>query len=179
MPAPIKRNLIDALYDIPNRIFSRWASEIDCDIDALIEEFMSDQEGLTQTEANKEIRKIRSALQKLSINLLLNLYYTVARNATTLATIGNLSRSDYIMNTNRVLERIMFYEQVDDWMSFKKEVESLFSQTNSTMVQNMLLSMVYHLMVWSPTLPTDQMHHLIDRFKFKKNFAGILSSRGN
>ena len=107
-------------------------------------------------------------------NLLLNLYYTVARNSATPATISNLTRPDYATNTNSLLERMMLFEEVDDWYSFKNEAEKLFAKSDSSMVRNMILAMVYHILVWSPSLPVDQRHHLMDWFKFKKDSKNIL-----
>ena len=173
MLGPVKRRLITALYDMPNRIFHHWASDIDEHLESLIEEFMQKESGLTETAKQEETRKIKNALQKLSTNLLLDLYYTVARNSATPATISNLTRSDYATNTNNLLERMMFFEEVDDWNSFKNEAEKLFAKSDSSMVRNMILAMVYHIIVWSPSLPFDQRHHLMDRFKFRKDSKNI------
>lgn len=173
MLGPVKRRLITALYDMPNRIFHHWASDIDEHLESLIEEFMQKESGLTETAKQEETRKIKNALQKLSTNLLLDLYYTVARNSATPATISNLTRSDYATNTNNLLERMMFFEEVDDWNSFKNEAEKLFAKSDSSMIRNMILAMVYHIIVWSPSLPFDQRHHLMDRFKFRKDSKNI------
>lgn len=170
----VKRKLIAALYDMPNRIFYHWASDIDEHLEGLMDEFMQDKSNLTDTAKQEERHKIKSALQRLSTNLLLNLYYTVARNSATPTTISNLTRPDYATNTNNLLERMMFFEEVDDWHSFKKEAEKLFAKSDSSMVRNMILAMVYHLLVWSPSLPVDQRHHLMDCFKFKKDSKNIL-----
>lgn len=32
----------------------------------------------------------------------------------------------------------------------------------------------HHILVWSPSLPVDQRHHLMDWFKFKKDSKNIL-----
>ena len=174
MLGSVKRRLITALYDMPNRIFYHWASDIDEHLEDLIEEFMQEESGLTDTAKQEETRKIKIALQKLSTNLLLNLYYTVARNSATQATISNLTRSDYIVNTNNLLEQMMFLEEVDDWNFFKNEAEKLFEKSDSSMVHNMILAMVYHILVWSPSLPFDQRHHLMDKFKFRKDAKNVL-----
>lgn len=174
MLGSVKRRLITALYEMPNRIFYHWASDIDEHLESLIDEFMQEESGLTETAKQEEKHKIKSALQRLSTNLLLNLYYTVARNSATPATISNLTRPDYATNTNSLLERMMLFEEVDDWHSFKNEAEKLFAKSNSPMVRNMILAMVYHILVWSSSLPVDQRHHLMDYFKFKKDSKNIL-----
>ena len=69
---------------------------------------------------------------------------------------------------------MMLFEEVDDWYSFKNEAEKLFAKSNSPMVRNMILAMVYHILVWSSSLPVDQRHHLMDCFKFKKDSKNIL-----
>lgn len=177
MPGDIKRELIKALYEMPNKIFYQWGSTVDKTLEDLIEEFSEKQYEDTQIPITEDdVKKIKGAMQKLSTNLLLNLYYSVSREAATIATIHNISRLDDNPNVNQRLERLMFYEEVDDWATFIKEAEDLYKETRSTMVRNMIKSMVYHILVWSPTLPTSQGHHLMDKFKFKKSSKLYLPS---
>ena len=169
MLGDIKRELIMALYTMPNKIFYQWGSVVDDTIHDMIKEFSEQRikEG-QEPVSEDDVRKIRGAMQKMSTNLLLNLYYSVARHSATLATIHNICRLDGERNSNQRLEQLMFYEEVDDWATFIKEAEALYNETKIPMVKNMVKSMVYHILVWSPTLPSQKRHHLMDTFKFKK-----------
>lgn len=170
MPGSIKRELILALYTMPNKIFFQWGSAVDETIEDMIKAFSEQQfeEGRGYVSED-DVRKIRSAMQKMSTGLLLNLYYSVARHSATLATIHNICRLDGDRNSNQRLEQLMFYEEVDDWSTFIKEAEALYKETKNPMVKNMVKLMVYHILVWSPTLPLQKRHHLMDTFRFKKD----------
>ena len=179
MRAPVKRKLIETLYDMPNRIFNHWATGVDEQYDSIVKEFVEEFEPLNESERQEGERKIKGMLQKLSANLLLNLYYTVARTAVTPTTIINLTRDDYASNTNRCLERMMLLEEADDWASFTKEAEAMYENSGSIMVRNMIQAMVYHMLVWSPSLPVSKRHHLMDKFKFNKSAKHILFQSKN
>lgn len=170
MPGDIKRELVMALYTMPNKIFYQWGSTVDETMDDMIKDFSEQQAEKGQEHISEDdVRRIHSAMQKMSTNLLLNLYYSVARHSATLATIRNICRLDGDRNSNQRLEQLMFYEEVDDWATFIKEAEDLYKETKIPMVKNMVNSMVYHILVWSPTLPPQKRHHLMDTFKFKKD----------
>lgn len=174
MPAETKRELISALYSMPNQMFYKWASEIDQTVDEIIRDFQN-PENLPESCQKEDIVKIRAALQKVSINLLLNLYYAVSLNGVATSTIENLSRDRHIVNINHELERLMFWECADNWDDFIVRAEKLYNQTKSNMVKTMIGAMVYHLLVWSPTLPADRRDHLIDTFKFASKRKAILA----
>lgn len=63
----------------------------------------------------------------------------------------------------------MFYEEVDDCTTFIREAENLYQNTDSSMVKRMVKTMVWHIITWSPSLPSQDRHHLMDAFKLKKN----------
>lgn len=179
MRAPVKRKLIETLYDMPNRIFNHWATGVDEQYDSIVKEFVEEFEPLNESERQEGERKIKGMLQKLSANLLLNLYYTVARTAVTPTTIMNLTRDDYATNTNRCLERMMLWEEADEWASFTKEAEAMYEKCSSIMVKNMIQAMVYHMLIWSTSLPVSKRHHLMDKFKFNKSVKHILFQSKN
>ena len=179
MTGDVKRDLITTLYAMPKKVFYQWASFIDSDLRSIIDEEMKKGEFL-KNDRDESLKRARNLVQRVSINFLLSLYYTVACNAAEPSTMANLTKDAYVGDDiSNKLERIMFYEEVDDWSSFICEVEKLKNSVKNPMVQHMLCSMVQHLLIWSPKLPYDQRDHLIDVFKFeKKNVKSIsLSSR--
>lgn len=147
MPGDIKRELIMALYTMPNKIFYQWGSAVDENIDDMIKTFSEQrvEEGLGNVSED-DVRKIRGAMQKMSTNLLLNLYYSVARHSATQSTIRNICRLNGDRNSNQRLEQLMFYEEVDDWATFIKEAENLYKETKIPMVKNMVkaIQSTYH-----------------------------------
>lgn len=80
MPAEIKRNLISLLYEMPNRIFFKWADNVNQIVEELVDEFSEQRESDTNKPTAASTRKIKGMLQHLSVNLLLNLYYASAED---------------------------------------------------------------------------------------------------
>lgn len=179
MTGEVKRDLITALYSMPQKVFYQWASFIDNDLNSIIDEEMERGE-LLKSERDESIKKARNLVQRISINFLLSLYYTVACNAAEPSTMANLTKDAYVGDDiSKKLERIMFYEEVDDWSSFIREVEEIKDSVKNPMVQHMICAMVQHMLIWSPKLPYGQRDHLIDIFKFeKKNIKSISLSTG-
>ena len=168
MTGEVKRDLITALYAMPKQIFYQWAAFIDDDLKEIVDEELERSE-ILKSERDEALKKARNMAQRVSINFLLDLYYTVACNAAEPSTMANLTKEIYVgEDVSNKLQRIMFYEEVDDWASVIKAAEDLYAETPKPMVHNMISLMVQHLLIWSPKLPYDQRDHLIDTFKFEK-----------
>lgn len=174
MPGTIKRELIIALYNMPNQIFNKWATEVDNELLDIVDEFQKIQEPTSTSEARESIQKTLSAIQRISENLLLNLYYTVAKQSATPSTIENITNPRYVSNTNHRLERMMFYEQVDRWNDFINEAEELYKKTNDGMTKDLIKGMVYHMLIWSPSLPAPKRQYMIDKFGLASKRKEIL-----
>lgn len=173
MPAKTKKELITAIYRMPNQIFHKWAKQIDVILEELVEEFWED-DAMSGINKEEERVKILSAMQRISVNLLLNLYYSVALNSATSATIENLRRDEYIISTNSRLQRLMFLEYTDQYKEFIAEAEAMDRNAENGITKNMVRSMVYHLLLWSPSLPQDRQQHLIDKYKLGNKKTAIL-----
>lgn len=169
MPAATKHKLISLLYEMPNKLFFKWADNVNQIIEELVDEFSEQRESDTNKPTAASTRKIKGMLQHLSVNLLLNLYYAIACDAITQGTIRNVTKDEYGTTTNHILERLMFYEEVDDWATFIREAESIYHNTDSSMVKRIVKTMVWHIITWSPSLPSKNRHHLMDTFQLKKN----------
>lgn len=174
MQAPIKRELITALYDMPNQIFNKWSVEIDNNLENIIYEFQKMQESESSSDTKEVRQKTLAAIQNSSINLLLNLYYTVAKQCAMPSTIENLASERYVNNTNNRLERMMFFEQVDKWNDFMTEAEELYVDAKSGMIKNMIAGMVYHILIWSPSLPAAKRQYMIDKYSLSSKRKNIL-----
>lgn len=176
MKAPLKKELIKTVYGMPNQIFYKFASDIDENIDDWVNEFM-EEEKITGQNLLEEKRKVHAAIRRISINVLLNLYYCVAVNLASPTTIVAISKDEYIENTNHELERLMFLEHADSCGEFIKKTDKLYGETKCGMVKNMITAMISHMLVWSPTLSKKKRNHLIDKYGFTDMRKSMLLDR--
>lgn len=183
LPGPAKKDYVSAMYQLPNKIFYQWSESIDNSIDHLVEEIVAWQES-TGFEGKKFSREdILRFFQEVSLNMLLNLYNVVSSHGANDNTVDYLAQQDYIPSSlNYRIERLMFWEKVDDFQAVIKEAENLCEDHDNGMAKNMTLTILWHMLVHSDKIidrerrripsryfpPRAQTKILMDRQKSKK-----------
>lgn len=178
MPAATKRDLISVLYSMPDKIFYQWGKEIDLNWDQFIGEFIDEVGHKGERKGHIKREKVEKAIHQISTVFLINLYYSIAGICATSSTIDNIANDDYVTNTNQRIERMMFYEQADNWALFFKEATALYDETKSGMAKNLITLMVCHVLTWSPTLPRTERERAIEKFKLSHERTKILLRKG-
>lgn len=183
LPGPAKKDYVSAIYKLPNKIFSQWAESIDNSLDHLVEEVIAWQE-----EPNFEGKKLSREdilrfFQEVSLNMLLDLYYLASSHGANDNTVDYLAQQDFISSSlNYRIERLMFWEKVDDYQAVIKEAEDLCKVQDDGMAKNMILAILRHMLVHSDKItdrerrrisskyfsPHAQTRILIDRQKSQK-----------
>ena len=150
LPGPVKKDYVSAMYQLPNKIFSQWAESIDNSLDYLVEEVIAWQEE-PDFEGKKLSREdILRFFQEVSLNMLLNLYYVASSHGANDNTVDYLAQQNYISpSLNYRIERLMFWEKVDDYQAVIKEAEELCSLQGDGMAKNMTLAILRHMLVHS------------------------------
>lgn len=166
----IKLKLIRSLYDLPNKIFYVWGTAMDEYIADFPNELQRQDPSMKKEDALEEARIIRIFMQNISLHLLLDLYFTIARKAAVPGTIVNLIEqgNGNPDDSNRVIQRLMFFEQVDKCSDFISTAIKWYKSTNSPFARNALRIMVQHILTWSSNLTAPQRHQLMDVFRFEK-----------
>lgn len=148
LPAKEKREYVLAIYQVPNKIFNQWASAIDNSIDQLIDEIIS-----WQSEPDFKGKKlarddIKYFFQDISLSMLLNLYFIASTYGANDRTVDYLSQQDYIVTslTYRI-ERLMFFEKVDDYQSLIDEAESICKKETKGIARNLVLPILHRMVV--------------------------------
>lgn len=121
-----KQNLIQALYRIPNKVFYAWAISVENSKDNLISFIMSMSENdLTPQKFSK--RKAELFLQRNAIELLVELYRTVANNAYRENTFEYLCDDDWFhaAKNTYAIERLTFLGSSKKIRMFIKYAELL------------------------------------------------------
>ena len=153
-PAKDKKAYAVALYEIPNKIFNRWASYIDDNIDEQVDSLLEWQESDEFTGKKRTTEQYRRFFQEVSINMLLNLYYTVAVYGVNNNTAGYLvSQECAEKDINYQIEKILCLEKVDDIIPALKMLEKIYKATEDTMIKKMLNIILSHMYINSNKLP--------------------------
>ena len=178
LPGPVKKDYVSAMYQLPNKIFSQWAESIDNSLDYLVEEVIAWQEE-PDFEGKKLSREdILRFFQKVSLNMLLNLYYVASSHGANDNTVDYLAQQNYISpSLNYRIERLMFWEKVDDYQAVIKEAEELCSLQGDGMAKNMTLAILRHMLVHSDKIIDRERRRISSKYFSPRTQAKILMDR--
>jgi len=170
--------LVFAMYQMPNKIFNKWAETIDSSIAELIEEIMKWQEDSDYKGKKYSREEILKFFQETSLGVLLNLYFLVTSYGANYSTVDYLSQQDYIENSlNYRIERMMFLEKIDDYQAVIKEAEQIYDEFDDGMIRNMVLVILRHLMVYSDKILDKERRRVINKYFSTKDQTRILLDR--
>lgn len=178
LPAAAKKDYVLAMYQAPNKIFNQWAESVDNSLDHLIEDIVEWQE--TPEFDGKKFSKedILRFFQEVSLNLLLNLYFTVSSYGANDSTVDYLAQQSYITSSlNYQIERLMFYEKVDDYQAVIKNAETLYIKLDDGMAKNMVLSILRHIVVHSDRILDRERRRITSKYFVPQAQAKILMDR--
>ena len=175
LPGPVKKDYVSAMYQLPNKIFSQWAESIDNSLDYLVEEVIAWQEE-PDFEGKKLSREdILRFFQEVSLNMLLNLYYVASSHGANDNTVDYLAQQNYISpSLNYRIERLMFWEKVDDYQAVIKEAEELCSLQGDGMAKNMTLAILRHMLVHSDKIIDRERRRISSKYFSPRTQAKIL-----
>ena len=178
LPGPVKKDYVSAMYQLPNKIFSQWAESIDNSLDYLVEEVIAWQEE-PDFEGKKLSREdILRFFQEVSLNMLLNLYYVASSHGANDNTVDYLAQQNYISpSLNYRIERLMFWEKVDDYQAVIKEAEELCSLQGDGMAKNMTLAILRHMLVHSDKIIDRERRRISSKYFSPRTQAKILMDR--
>lgn len=178
LPGPVKKDYVSAMYQLPNKIFSQWAESIDNSLDYLVEEVIAWQEE-PDFEGKKLSREdILRFFQEVSLNMLLNLYYVASSHGANDNTVDYLAQQNYISpSLNYRIERLMFWEKVDDYQAVIKEAEELCSLQGDGMAKNMTLAILRHMLVHSDKIIDRERRRISSKYFSPLTQAKILMDR--
>lgn len=178
LPGPAKKDYVSAMYQLPNKIFHQWSESIDNSIDHLVEEIIAWQEspGFEGKKLSRE--DILRFFQEVSFNMLLNLYNVASSHGANDNTVDYLAQQDYITSSlNYRIERLMFWEKVDDYQAVIKEAEDLCETHDDGMVKNMALAILRHMLVHSDKIIDRERRRISSKYFSPRAQTKILMDR--
>lgn len=178
LPGPVKKDYVSAMYQLPNKIFSQWAESIDNSLDYLVEEVIAWQEEPDFEGKRLSREDILRFFQEVSLNMLLNLYYVASSHGANDNTVDYLAQQNYISpSLNYRIERLMFWEKVDDYQAVIKEAEELCSLQGDGMAKNMTLAILRHMLVHSDKIIDRERRRISSKYFSPRTQAKILMDR--
>ena len=177
LPAPDKKRLVKAVYTVPNMIFGRFSEEIDKHSSELVEYFLSEQDKEDYKGKKQTPEQIMNLLQIMSIQTLVSLYVTASQYGVNPATVDYIANQDYVNGAiTYQLERLFFFDRVDDWRALTNEADRLYSNNSDNGLLRTICSIcLRHLVVYSVRLPRDEQRRIIQQY-FPKQKAQLLIS---
>ena len=166
------------MYQLPNKIFSQWAESIDNSLDYLVEEVIA-----WQVEPDFEGKKLSREdilrfLQEVTLNMLLNLYYVASSHGANDYTDDYQAQQNYISpSLNYRIERLMFWEKVDDYQAVIKEAEELCSLQGDVMAKNMTLAILRNMLDHSDKIIDRERRRISSKYFSPRTQAKILMDR--
>lgn len=178
LPAADKRDLVSAMYQMPNKIFNKWAESIDDSISELIDDIMKWQENPDYKGKQYSKEEILKIFQEASLSTLLNLYFLVTSYGANNSTVDYLSQQDYIKDSlNYRIERMMFFEKVDDYQAVIREAEQIYDDFDDGMIRNMVLVILRHLVVHSDKISDKERRRIVNKYFSTRDQTRILLDR--
>lgn len=178
LPGPAKKDYVSVMYQLPNKIFSQWAESIDNSLDHLVEEIIAWQEEPDFEEKKLSREDILHFFQDISLNMLLNLYSIASSHGANDNTVDYLAQQDYVSSSlNYRIERLIFWEKVDDYQAVIKEAEELFSCQDEGMVKNMTLAILRHMLVHSDKIIDRERRRISSKYFSPRAQTKILMDR--
>lgn len=165
LPAPDKKRIVNAIFKLPNMIFGKLSVETDRDAKGLID-YLYEQQNQPGYEGKKLSRSdILIRLQIMSMQALLNVYLTAAQYGVNSATVDYLVSQEMIdSSTTYQLERLFFYDKVDDWSALIVSAEKLYDKNDIGFLRNMCKLCLRHMLVYSQGLSKSERLRITNKF---------------
>ena len=177
LPAPDKKRIVNAIFKLPNMIFGKLSEETDKEAKGLIDYLyeLQEQPGYEGEKLSRHDILIR--LQLMSTHVLLNMYVTAAQYGVNAATVDYLVSQDLIeTSTTYQLERLLFYEKVDDWSALIFSAEKLYEKNDIGILRNICKLCLRHMLVYSRGLSKSERLRITSKF-FPHSKTDLLVSR--
>ena len=178
LPARDRKAYVSAMYQLPKKIFYRWAKYVDENLEPLLDELLAWQEDESYRGRRYSRDRLRDEIQKLSTNQLLNLYYIVAVYGTNNATAEYIASQEYIADSlNYRVQRLLVYEKVDNVQPAVKEAEDIFRANDDGMVRNLISAFFNHLLINSDRISASERRRIAKKYFSTEGQTRVLLGR--
>ena len=161
-----KREIVELLYRVPNKIFYTWAKEIDNDCEAYIDYFLQKHDN--EYGLDMAVSRSLANLQNMSLSLMLNIYFSVVHEgckANTFSFFEKFEHDKFFTYQSEFMIMIEYY---------KKDPRILISLANKQLslgdkiAEDLTKRILYHAINTLPKLPFSQKDRLASTIGLKK-----------
>jgi len=170
----IKVDLVKNIYQFPNKIFYKWAVDIDDNYKDYVDEFK--QILYPKTDADEEVEytqdeelAAKRSIINLSTLLLLGLINFAVSGSTTSSTLTQLKRFDRKSSINYQLQYLMMLSKTKRFDDLYKESVQIYESTKLIFIQNMVVRIIADFVTRNPDL---------DRVVFDKFSSKFFTKEG-
>lgn len=162
-----KRRLVEAIYVLPNRLFSQWANEANKEVAEILEYFREQSQDYYAREKKISDEELLLTLQWSAMSLLLDLYHLPVFYATRENTIAYLSNYNYSSRQTYMLEHLMMLERQPSCRAFIDEAIKMLDEVKgggNLLYSTMICRVVRHALVFRTDLSYAQVQKLQTKF---------------
>lgn len=170
MKATMKTDFVNMIYSLPNKIFMRWASEVDKSYKEMIAYLKQEWRTSYGHQKESEIEDIERRFQVVAISLLLDIYNVAAVFATKDNSYKYLAHYPHEDCMTHSIEHLMMLEKKKMSAEFANSAVKLFDLCEEFLPKEMIYRIVRHAMVHMDSLKYQQRDQL--RGKFYRNKVG-------
>ena len=159
-----KKMFVNAIYEIPNKIFNVWAQIADRQVDEIINFFKEQQNDYYIRQKQVNDQDIIRALQWASMSLLLDLYNFPVVLATKEYTSQYLNEFDYSTKETYGIEHLMMLEKQSSSQAFIAEAKRLSNNKRGAFYVAIIRRIVGHAIVFKNELNYSERQQLQAKF---------------
>lgn len=164
MPKNDKDAFVKIIYQLPNKIFQIWASEIDKQTDEIIQYFNDQSQDYYLRQRAISSDDIIAALQWGSMSFLLELYNLSIFHSTKDNTFSYLDDFNYSAKTTFELEHLMMLEKMNYCQRFTDTAIKLEDEKNCHIYKILLKRIINHALIFMENIDYRTKQRLQSKF---------------
>lgn len=171
MNATMRKDFVNEIYTLPNKIYSMWAQEIDDVYDGLIE-YLKEQEQVDyQNQGAKETEDVEIKFRLVAALLLLDIYSIAVNHATRDNSFRLLDKFDRKNSITYEIQHLMMVERQKLPALFVRDAVSLYQNCDNHLPKFLITNIAKHAYINMSSLDHAELDKLETAF-FQRGRAG-------
>ena len=159
-----KQKFTELVYKLPNQIFNFWASEVEKDLDELLQYLKEVTAPEYKNQPKKQEADSLRMIQWTAMSLLLELYNASLTNAAKETSYKYLDEYEHVQKITNRLQHVMLTERQGSPMKFIKEAENILDETKDPLIKTLIKRIVSHAYVFSKKLDQPNRQRIENKF---------------
>ncbi len=153
MTPDMRKDFVNEIYQLPNKIYYMWAQYTDKNYNQIIEEIKKDSPiEYEKSEKPGELSELQVQFQTVAIALLLEIYNVSAAHATKDNSFLFLDKYDRGENETYNIQHLMMLEKQQNPEAFVEKAIDIFENSKSLLPKSLIKNVVVHAMIYMKSL---------------------------